>query len=148
MYKIQRIYKKKKNTPKQRKNTRTPPFDTTKFQDFSWVQFSHSVCPTLCDPMNRSMPGLPVRNQLPEFTQTHVDQVSDASSHLIPCRPLLLLPSLFPSIRVFSNESALRIKWPKYWSFSFKISPSNEHPGLISFRMDWFQDLARVMKSV
>ena len=59
------------------------------------------------------------------------------SNHLILCRPLLLLPSIFPSIRVFSNESALRIRWPKYWSFSFKISPSNEHPGLISFRMDW-----------
>jgi len=59
------------------------------------------------------------------------------SNHLILCRPLLLLPSIFPSIRVFSNESAVRIRWPKYWSFSFKISPSNEHPGLISFRMDW-----------
>ena len=59
------------------------------------------------------------------------------SNHLILCRPLLLLPSIFPSIRVFSNESALRIRWPKYWSFSFNISPSNEHPGLISFRMDW-----------
>ena len=65
------------------------------------------------------------------------------SSHLILCRPLLLLPSIFPSIRVFSNESALRIRWPKYWSFSFNISPSNEHPGLISFRMDWL-DLLEV----
>ena len=64
------------------------------------------------------------------------------SNHLIPCRPILLLPSVFPSIRVFSNESALRIRWPKYWSFSFKISPSNEHPGLISFRMDWLDLLA------
>ena len=64
------------------------------------------------------------------------------SNHLIPCRPLLLLPSVFPSIRVFSNESALRIRWPKYWSFSFNISPSNEHPGLISFRMDWLDLLA------
>jgi len=64
------------------------------------------------------------------------------SNHLILCRPLLLLPSIFPSIRVFSNESALRIKWPKYWSFSFSISPSNEHPGLISFRMDWLGLLA------
>ena len=64
------------------------------------------------------------------------------SNHLILCRPLLLLPSIFPSIRVFSNESALRIKWPKYWSFSFNISPSNEHPGLISFRMDWLDLLA------
>ena len=64
------------------------------------------------------------------------------SSHLILCRPLLLLPSIFPSIRVFSNESALHIRWPKYWSFSFSISPSNEHPGLISFRMDWLDLLA------
>ena len=64
------------------------------------------------------------------------------SNHLILCRPLLLLPSIFPSIRVFSNESALRIRWPKYWSFSFNISPSKEHPGLISFRMDWLDLLA------
>ena len=64
------------------------------------------------------------------------------SNHLILCRPLLLLPSIFPSIRVFSNESALLIRWPKYWSFSFNISPSNEHPGLISFRMDWLDLLA------
>ena len=64
------------------------------------------------------------------------------SNHLILCHPLLLLPSIFPSIRVFSNESALRIRWPKYWSFSFSISPSNEHPGLISFRMDWLDLLA------
>ena len=64
------------------------------------------------------------------------------SNHLILCRPLLLLPSIFPSIRVFSNESALHIRWPKYWSFSFNISPSNEHPGLISFRMDWLDLLA------
>ena len=64
------------------------------------------------------------------------------SNHLILCFPCLLLPSIFPSIRVFSNESALRIRWPKYWSFSFNISPSNEHPGLISFRMDWFDLLA------
>ena len=64
------------------------------------------------------------------------------SNHLILCRPLLLLPSIFPSIRVFSNESDLRIRWPKYWSFSFNITPSNEHPGLISFRMDWLDHLA------
>ena len=64
------------------------------------------------------------------------------SSHLILCRPLFLLPSIFPSIRVFSNESALHIRWPKYWSFSFNLSPSNEHPGLISFRIDWLDLLA------
>ena len=92
--------------------------------------------------MNRSTPGLPVHHQLPESTQTHVHQVSDTSSHLILCHPLLLLPSMLPSIRVFSNESTLYIRWPKYWSFSFSISPSNEHPGLISFRMDWLDLLA------
>ena len=72
----------------------------------------------------------------------HVHGVNDAIQHLILCHLLLLLPSIFPSIRVFSNESALRIRWPKYWSFSFNISPSNEHPGLISFRMDWLDLLA------
>ena len=84
-------------------------------------------CPTLCDPMNYSSPGLPVHHQLPDFTQTHVHRVSDPSSHLILCRPLLRLPLIPPSIRVFSNESTLRMRWPKYWSFSFSISPSNEH---------------------
>ena len=99
-------------------------------------------CPTLCDPMNCSTPGLPVHHQLPEFTQIHVHRVSDGSSHLILCCPLLLLPPVFPSIRVFSNESTLRVRWPKYWSFSFSISPSDEHQGLISFRMDWLDLLA------
>ena len=99
-------------------------------------------CPTLCDPMNHSMPGLPVHHQLPESTQTHVHWVGDAINHLILCHPLLLLPSIFPSIRVFSNELALHIRWPKYWSFSFNSRPSSEHPGLISFRMDWLDLLA------
>ena len=95
-----------------------------------WVQFSRSVVSGSLWP------------QFPESTQTHVHWVSDAiqPSHLL--LPLLLLPSIFPSIRVFSNESALRIRWPKYWSFSFNISPSNEYPGLISFRMDWLDLLA------
>ena len=111
------------------------------------VQFSSVTqsCPTLCDPMHRSTPGLPVHHQLPEFTQTHVHQVSRPSmpsSHLILCRPLLLLPPIPPSIRVFSNESNLRMRWPKYWSFSFNISPYSEHPGLISFRMDQLDILA------
>ena len=92
--------------------------------------------------MNRSTPGLPVHHQLPEFTQTHVHRFSDAFHHLILCCPLLLLPSIFPNIRVLSNESALCIRWPKYWSFSFNISPTNEHPGLVSFRMDWLDLLA------
>ena len=109
----------------------------------SSVQFSSVAqsCLTLCDPMS-SIPGLPVHHQLPESTQTHVHQVVMPSNHLIPCHPLLLLPSIFSSIRVFSNESALHIRWPKYWSFSFNISPSNEHLGLISFRMDWLDLLA------
>ena len=103
------------------------------------VQFSSVAesCLTLCDPMNHSTPGLPVHHQLPEFTQTHVNRVGDAIQHLILCCPLLLLPPIPPSIRVFSNESTLRMRWPNYWSFSFSISPSNEHPGLVSFRMDW-----------
>ena len=91
----------------------------------------------LCNPMNRSMPGLPVHHKLPEFTQTHPIELMMPSSHLILCRPLLPLPPIPPSIRVFSNESTLCMTWPKYWSFSFSISPSNEHLGLISFRIDW-----------
>ena len=92
--------------------------------------------------MNRSTPGLPVQHQLPEFTQTHVHRVSDAIQPSHPCRPLLLLPPIPPSIRVFSNESTLHRRWPKYWSFSFSIIPTKEHPGLISFRMDWLDLLA------
>ena len=105
------------------------------------VQFNSVVqlCLTLYDPMDCSMPGLPVHHQLAEFTQTHVHRVSDAiqPSHPLsyPSPPAL---NLSPSIRVFSNELVLRIRWPKYWSFSFSISPSNEYSGLISFRMDWF----------
>ena len=99
-------------------------------------------CPTLCDPMNRSKPGLPVHHQLPEFTQTHVHRVVMPSSHLILCCPLLLLPPIPPSIRVFSSESTLHMRWPKYWSFTFSIIPSKEIPGVISFRMDWLDLLA------
>ena len=91
-------------------------------------------CPTLCDPMNCSMPGLPVHHQLPEFTQTHIHWSVMPSSHLILCHPLLLLPPIPPSIRVFSNESILRMRLPKYWSFSFSIIPSKEIPGLISLQ--------------
>ena len=102
------------------------------------IQFSSATqsCPTLCDPIDCSTPGLPVHHQLSELTQTHVHRVGNPSNHLILYCSLLLLPSIPPSIRVFSNESTLRMRWPKYWSFSFSISPSNEHPGLISFRMD------------
>ena len=108
------------------------------------VQFSSVTqsCLTLCDPMNRSTPGLPVHHHLPEFTQTHVHRVSDAiqASHpLSSPSPPAPNPSQH---RVFSNESTLRMRWPKYWSFSFSISPSKEIPGLISFRMDWLDLLA------
>ena len=93
--------------------------------------------------MNCSTPGPPVHHQLLEFTQTHILRVGDAIQPSHPLSyPFFLLPSIPPSIRVFSNESALRMRWPKYWSFSFSISPSNEHPGLISFRMDWLDLLA------
>ena len=94
--------------------------------------------------MNCSMPGFPVHHQLPELAQTHVHRVCDShltiSSSVI--HSLLLLPSIFLSIRIFVNESALHIRWPKYWSFSFSISPSSEYSGLISFRIDWFDLLA------
>ena len=94
-------------------------------------------CLTLCDPMDCSTPGLPVHHQLPELTQTHIHRVGHA---IQPSHPLSSLsPPIFnfPSIRVFSNESVIRIRWPKNWSFSFSISPSNEYSGLISFRIDW-----------
>ena len=111
-------------------------------------QFIAQSCPTLCNPIDCSTPGFPVHHQLPELTQTHVHRAGDAiervmpSSHLLLCRPLLLLPSISPSIRVFSSESVLRIRWPKDWSFSFSISPSSEYSGLVSFRMDWLDLLA------
>ena len=102
------------------------------------VQFSSvdQSCPTLCDPMNCSMPGLPVHHQLWSTPKLMSIESLMPSNYLILYRPLLLLPSIFPSSRVFSHESVLRIRWPKYWSLSFNIKPSNEHPGLISFRMD------------
>ena len=99
-------------------------------------------CPTLYDPMNSSTPGLPVYHQLPESTQAHVHRVGDAIQPSHPLSSPFLLPLIPPSIRVFSIESTLHIRWPKYWSFSFSISPSNGHPGLISFRMDWLDLLA------
>ena len=92
--------------------------------------------------MNFSAPGFPVLHYFPEFTQTHVHWVSDTIHHLILCCPLLLLPSVIPSIKVFSSVLALCIRWPNYWSFSFSIGPSNEYSGLISFRVDWFDLLA------
>ena len=102
--------------------------------------FSHSVSPTLCDPMDCSMPGFPVLHYLLEFLQTHVYWVGDA---IQPSHPLLSpSPPAFSHSQVFSNESDLHIRWPKYCSFSFSISPSNECLGLISFRIDWFDLLA------
>ena len=99
-------------------------------------------CLTLCDPKNRSTPGLPVHHQLPEFPETHVHWVSDAIQPSHPLSsPSPLAPNP-PSIRVFSNESTLHMRWPKYWSFSFSIIPSKEIPGLICFRMDWLDLLA------
>ena len=110
----------------------------------SSVHFSSVAqsCPTLCNPMNSSTPGLPVYHHLPEFTQTYVNESVMPSNHLILCCPLLFLPPIPPSIRVFSNESTLCMRWSKYWSFSFSIIPPKEIPGLISFRMDWLDHLA------
>ena len=110
------------------------------------------LCLTLCDPMDCSTPGFPVHHQLPEPAQTHVHQVGDASNHLILCHPFLLLFSVFPSSRVFSSESALGIRWLKYESLSFSISPSSGYSGLISFRIGWFiallsKRLSRVFSS-
>ena len=99
-------------------------------------------CLTLCDSMDYSTPDFPVHHQLPELLKFMSIKSVMPSNHLILCRPLLLPPSIFSNIRVFSNESVLCIRWPKYWGFSFNISPSNEHPGLISFRMEWVDLLA------
>ena len=111
---------------------------------FSSVQCTSVTqsCLTLCEPTDCSTPGLPVHHQLSDLSQTHVHWVSDAIQTSHPLSSLLLPPSTFPSIRVFSNESAVHIRWPKIWSFSFNISPSNEYWGLISFRMDWLDLLA------
>ena len=98
--------------------------------------------PTLCNPMDCSMPGFPVHHQLPELFKLMSIESVRPSNHLILYCPLLFLPSIFPSIRVFSNESVLHFRWPKYWSFGLSISPSNEYTGLISLRMDWLDLLA------
>ena len=117
------------------------------------VQFNSVAqsCLTLCDPTNHSTPGLPVHHQLPEFTQTHVHRVGDAIHPSYPLSsPFPPAPNPSQSLRVFSNESTLCMRWPKYWSFSFSIIPSKEHSRLISFRMDWLDLLAvqRTLKSL
>ena len=99
-------------------------------------------CPALCDPMECSTPDFPVHHQLSEPAQTHIHQVGDTIQHLILCHPLLLLLSILPRIRVFSNESVLHIRWPNYWSLSFSVSLSSAYLGLISFRIDWLDRLA------
>ena len=108
------------------------------------VHFSSvtQLCPTLCIPMDCSMPGLPVITNSQSLLKLMSIELVMPSNHLNLCPPLLLLPLIFPSIMVFSNESVLGIRWPKYWSFSFNISPSSEYSGLISFRMDWLDLLA------
>ena len=113
-------------------------------RDTSSVQFSSvpQSCPTLCDPMNRSTPGLPAHHQLPESTQTHVHRVGDAIQPSYPLSSPSAPAFNFSQHQGLSNESVVRIRWPKYWSFSFSISPSNEYSGLISFRMDWLDLLA------
>ena len=118
------------------------PFPSPGDQVLSF-QFSSVTqsCPALCDPMNYSTPGLRVHHQLRSSLKLMSIESVVPSSRLILCRPLLL-PPIPPSIRVFSSESTLRMKWPKYWSFSFSIIPSKEHPGLISFRVDWLDLLA------
>ena len=114
-------------------------YEILKMSQFSWVTQS---CPTLCNPMDCNTTGFPVHHQLPELAQVMSIESVMPSNRLILCHPFLFLPSIFPSIRFFSIKWVLRIRWPKYWSFSISISPYNEHPGLISFRMDWFDVLA------
>ena len=114
---------------------------TLQYMNIASVSSVAQSCPTLCDPMDCNTPGFPVHHQLLELAQTHVIESVMPSNHLILCSPLLLLPSIFASISVFSNESTLHIRWPKYWSFSFIISLSNEYLGLISFGMDWLDPL-------
>ena len=99
-------------------------------------------CPILCNPTDCSMPGFPVHHDLQHLLKLVSIELVTPCNHLILCRPLLLQPSIFPSIRVISNESVLHIRWPKYWSFSFSINSSSEYSGLISFRTDWLDLLA------
>ena len=109
---------------------------------FQSAQFIAQLCPTLCDPWTAAcQASLSITNSWSPPKPMSIELMMP-SNHIILCHPLLLLPSIFPSIRVFSNEWAFRMRWPKSWSFSFNLSPSNEHPGLICFRMDWLDLLA------
>ena len=120
-------------------------FETEIYEEYVILhQFSSvaQLCPTLCYSMDYSTPGFPVHHHSWSLLKLMSIESVMSSKHLTLCRPLLLLPSVFPSIRIFSSESVLHIRWPKYWSFSFSISPSNEYSRLISFRIDWFDLLA------
>ena len=127
-------YSGENTLPVFRELSETPEGLTCKFSSVA------QSCPTLCDPMDSSTPGFPVLHHLWEPAQTPKSVMP--SNHLILCHPLLLLPSIFPTIGVFSSELVLHIRWPKYWNFSFSTSPSNEYSRLISFRMDWLDLLA------
>ena len=120
-------------------------------KQYSFLKFSFNsvaqLCLILCEPTDYRTPGLPVHHQFPEFTQALVHWIGDAIQPSHPLLSPLLLPSIFPSIRLFSNESVLCIRWPKYWRFSFSISPSSEYSGLISFRIDWL-DLPVVQRTL
>ena len=120
---------------------RIKPLPSVQFSSVQSIPVTQS-CPNLCDPMDCSIPGFPVHHRLPELAQTHVHHVGDAIQPSHPLSALLLPPSIFPSIRFFSSKSVLRIRWPKYWSFSFSISPSKEQSGMTSFKMDWLDLLA------
>ena len=110
-----------------------PEFSSVSSVTQSWPTLQHPDCST---------PGYPVHHQLPGLAQNHVHRVGDAIQPSLLCHPLLLLSLIFPNIRVFSNESVVRIRWPEYWSFNFSISTSKEYSGLIFFRIDWFDLLA------
>ena len=123
--------------------SRSPGVSPT-FQFYAFFLFSSVAqsCPAICDPMDCSMPGFPVITNSWSLLKLMSIESMTPSNYLILCHPFLFLPSIFPSITIFSNESVLHIRWTKYWSFSFTISLSNEYSGLISFRMDWFDLLA------
>ena len=149
LYKLWRKNGSKKLSEQHLKPTSPPTLiffcsDPFEGSDRWMFQFSSvaQLCWTVCDPMNCSTPSIPVHHQCSELAQTQVHWVRDAIQPSYPLSPLPFPPSIFPSIRVFSNKSVLCIRWPKYWSFSFSISPSNEYSGLIFFRMDWLDFLA------